>query len=77
VHAVGMVECELGTNRCAAGVARDVGAAHTEPLEERRGICGVVSDAHRRRGVGAADPTPLVVADQLVAVGQRGLRKER
>src|SRR5712691_3613620 len=46
-------------------------------VEERRGVGGVVRDAHWRRGVGAADPTPLVVSDQLVAVGQRRFRKER
>ena len=61
----------------AAGVAGDVGARHSEMVEERRGVGGVVGDAHRRRGVGAADPTPLVVSDQLVAVGQRRFGQER
>ena len=71
VHRLGMVEGQLGGDRRAAGVAGDVGAPHTEVVEQRRGVGGVVGDAHRRRGVRAADPTPLVVADQLVAVGQR------
>ena len=71
VHGLGMVEGQLGGDRRAAGVAGDVGARHAEVVEERGRVGGVVRDAHRRRGVGAADPTALVVADQLVAVGQR------
>ena len=77
VHLLGVVEGQLGCDRRAGGVARDVGAPHTEVLEQRRGVGGVIGDAHRRRGVRAADPTPLVVADELVAVGQRRLWKER
>ena len=73
VHGLGMVERQLGGDRGAARVAGDVGARHAEVVEERGGVGGVVGDAHRGWGVGAADPTPLVVADQLVAVGQRRL----
>ena len=71
VHLLGVVEGQLGCDRRAGGVARDVSAPHTEMVEQRGGVGGVVRDAHRRRGVGAADPAALVVADQLVAVGQR------
>ncbi len=77
VHLLGVVEGQLGCDRRAGGVARDVSAPHTELLEQRRGVGGVIGDAHRRRSVGAADPTPLVVPDQLVAVGQCRLCKER
>jgi hypothetical protein len=42
-------------------------------VEQRGGVGGVVRDADWRRGVGAANPTPLVVADELVAVGERRL----
>ena len=77
VHLLGVVEGQLGRDRRAAGVARDVGAPHTEMVEQRGSVGGVVRDAHRRRRVGAADPTPLVVADQLVAVGQRRFCEER
>src|SRR5215211_3607359 len=58
-------------------MARDVSAAHIEVLEQRRGVRGVLCDAHRRWSVRAADPTPLVVPDQLVTACQRRLRKER
>ena len=51
--------------------------AHSEMVEERRGVGGVVGDAHGRGSVGAADPTPLVVPDELIAVGERGFRHER
>ena len=71
VHGLGMVECQLGSDRRAAGVAGDVGARNSEMVQERCGVGGVVRDAHWRRGVGAADPAPLVVSDQLVVVGQR------
>jgi hypothetical protein len=70
VHGVGLVERELRGDRRAARVARDVSARHAEMPEQRRGIGRVVADAHRRRRVGAARPTPLVVPDQLVA-GER------
>ena len=74
---LGVVEGQLGGDRRAAGVAGDVRARHAEMVEERGGVGGVVRDAHRPRGVGAADPATLVVADQLVAVGQRRFREER
>src|SRR6188472_338133 len=72
-----MVECQLGGNRRAARVARNVDAWQTEVVKERRGVGSVVGDAHRRRSVRAADPAPLVVSDQLVAVGQRRFFEER
>ena len=77
VHLLGVVEGQLGSDRRAGRVAGDVGAPHTEVLEQRRGVGGVIADAHRRRGVRAAHPAPLVVPDQLVAVCQRRLWKER
>jgi hypothetical protein len=46
-------------------------------VEERRGVIRVVRDAHRWRGMGAADPTTLVIPDQLVPAGQGLLRQER
>jgi hypothetical protein len=58
-------------------MARDVSAPHTEVREQRRGVGGVLSYAHRRWSVRAPDPTPLVVPDQLVTVRQRRLWKER
>ena len=77
MHGVGVVKGELGGDCCAAGVAGDVGAPHAEVGEERCGVGGVVGDAHWWRGVGAADPTALVVSDQLVAVGQCRFCEER
>jgi hypothetical protein len=71
VHGLRAVERHLGSDHRAGGVAGDMGARHSQPVEERRRVGGVVRHAHRRRGRGAADPTPLVVADQPVAVGQR------
>src|SRR4051812_43817287 len=56
---------------------RDVSAPQTEVLEQRRSVGGVLCDAHWRWSVRAADPTPLVVSDQLVAVGQCRLWQER
>jgi hypothetical protein len=76
VHVVRVVEGQLGSDRRAGGVADDVRAPHSEVLEQRRGVGGVLCDAHRRWRVRAADPTPLVVTDQLVAVGQRRLTHE-
>ena len=49
----------------------------TEMVEQRRGVGGVVGDAHRRRGVCASDPAALVVADELVAVGERRFCEQR
>ena len=72
-----MVECQLHGDRRAAGVAGDVGAPHAEMVEQRRGVGGVVGDAHRRRGVRASDPTALVIPDELVAVGERRFREQR
>ena len=77
MHLLGVVEGQLGSDRRAGGMARDVSAPHTEVLEQRRGVGGVLSYAHRRWSVRAADPTALVVPDQLVTVGQRRLWKER
>ena len=68
VHLLGVVEGQLGSDRRAGGMARDVSAPHTEVLEQRRGVGGVLSYAHRRWSVRAADPTALVVSDQLVTV---------
>ena len=58
-------------------MARDVRAAHAEVVEQRRGVGGVLCDAHRRWSVRAANPAPLVVSDQLVIVCQRRLWQER
>jgi hypothetical protein len=58
-------------------VAGDVGAPQTELVEQRGGVRGVVRDAHRRRGVRAADPAALVVADELVVVGERRFCDQR
>ena len=77
MHGRGVVEGQLGRDGRATGVAGHVGAGHAEVVEERGGVGGMVRDGHGRRGVGAADPTPLVVADQLVAVGQRRFGEER
>jgi hypothetical protein len=71
VHGLGLVERELDGDRRAARVARDVSPRHAEMPEQRRGIGRVVADAHRRRRVGTAGPTPLVVADQLAAGKRR------
>ena len=43
MHGLGMVECQLGRDRRAAGVAGDVGARHAQVVEERRGVGGVVA----------------------------------
>ena len=75
MHALGMVERQLGATAAPLEWPGDVGARHAEVVEERGGVGGVVRDAHRRLGVGAADPAALVVPDQLVAVGQRRLRR--
>ena len=75
--AVGLVEGELGGDGGAAGVADDVGAGDTEVVEQRGGVGGVVGHADRRRRVGAAHPAPLVVADQLVALVERRLGRQR
>ena len=77
VDRLGMVECQLGGDLRARGVTCDVSAPQTEMLEERRSVGGVVSNGHRRRSVGAADPAALVVSNQLVAVGKLRYRKER
>ena len=77
VHVLGVVECQLRGDRRAAGVAGDVGGSHAEMVEQRRGVGGVVGDAHRRRGVGASEPAALVVADELVAVGERRFCEQR
>jgi hypothetical protein len=37
----------LGSDRRAAGVAGDMGARHSEMVEDRRGVGGVASDADR------------------------------
>src|SRR3954465_848574 len=76
VHLLGVVEGQLGSDRRAGGMARDVSAPHTEVLEQRRGVGGMLSYAHRRWSVRAANPTPLVVSDQLVTVCQRRLWQE-
>jgi hypothetical protein len=47
VHGLGMVECQLGGGRRAAGVAGDVGARHSPMVEDRRGVGGVAPDADR------------------------------
>ena len=52
-------------------------ALHPEMIEECGSVVGVVHDAHRPHGVGAADPATLVVADQLVAIGQLRFCDER
>ena len=70
-----MVKCKLGGDHRAGGVAGDVGAGHSQMVEDRRRVGGMVCDADRRRGVGAADPAPLVISDQLVPVGQRRFGK--
>ena len=70
MNRLGMVEGQLGGDRRAARVADDVGAPHTEGVEQRGSVGGVIADAHRRRGVRALDPAALVVPDQLVAVGE-------
>ena len=77
VHGVGVVECELGGGVRAGGVAGDVGARQAEVVKECRGVGGVVGDGHWRRGGAAAGPTPLVVADQLVAVSQCRFGQQR
>jgi hypothetical protein len=58
-------------------VACDVDTRQTETVEEGCGVGGVVGDAHRRRGMCAADPPPLVVSDQLVLVRERRFCNER
>src|SRR4051812_48287455 len=55
----------------------DMRPPHPEVIEQRRGVGGVGAYAHGRWSVRAADPTPLVVSDQLVAVRQRRLGEER
>ncbi len=77
VHALGIVERQLGGDRRAAGVTCNVGAPQAEAVEERRGVGSVVGDAHRGRGVRAAGPAPLVVPDELVVVGQCRFLDER
>lgn len=75
-HGAGMVQAELRGNRGAAGVTGDVGGRHREVVQEGSGVGGVNGDGHRPRRARAADPAPLVVADQLVPVGQRRLGHE-
>jgi hypothetical protein len=77
MHLLWVVEGQLGSDRCAGGMAHDVNAPHPEVVEQRRGVGGVLSYAHRRWSVRAANPTPLVVPDQLVVMCQRRLWKER
>ena len=74
---LGVVEGQLGRDRPTAGVAGDVSAPHTEMIEECGSVGGVIHDAHRPHGAGAADPTTLVVPDQLVAAGQLRFGDER
>jgi hypothetical protein len=76
VHDLGVVEGELGADCRTAGMAGDVGARDSEVVEECRGVRSVIRDGHRGWGMRAADPTSLVVADELVAVGQRRLRQQ-
>ena len=65
-----MVEGQLGCDRRAGGMPHDVSAPYTELVEQSGSVGGVVPDAHRRWGVRAADPAPLVVPDQLVTADQ-------
>ena len=73
VHDLRTVERQLQDDRPTVGVADDVRAPDTQVVEQATGVRGVVGDAHRRRGVGAPGPTPPVVSDQLMAVGERRL----
>ena len=77
MHGLGMFEGQLGGDRRAGRVADDVGVPHTQRVEQRGGVGGMVCDGYRRRGVRAPDPAALVVADQLVAVGERRFREQR
>ena len=54
-----------------------MGAPDADLVEQRRGVGGVVGDADRRRGVGASEPAAPVIADQLVAVGERRFCQQR
>ncbi|WP_406180858.1 hypothetical protein [Streptomyces sp. NBC_01006] len=46
-------------------------------VEQRDGIGDVVGDGDLPEGVGAAAPAPLVVADELVALGECRFGHER
>ena len=70
MHLLGVVESQLGCDRRAGRVPRDVSAPDTEMVEQSGSVGGVVFHGHGRRGVRATDPAPLVVPDQLVMVGQ-------
>ena len=72
-----MVQRQLGGDRSAAGVSRDVGLADPEVVEQGRGVGRVVGDADRSWSAGAADPATLVVADQLVTVGEDRFCQQR
>jgi hypothetical protein len=76
VHDLGTVERELKDDRPTVGVAGDVRAPDIQVVEQATGVRGVVCDAHRRESVGAPGPTPPVVPDHAVAVGQRRLGEE-
>ena len=73
LNALGALERELERHRGAARVADDMCARDAEVVEERRGVGRVVGDADRRRCVRAPRPAALVIRDQPVAGGQRGL----
>ena len=66
----GFVERQLGGDGRAAGVADDMSPGDPQVIEQRGGVGGVVGHTHRAGGVRAAHPPPLVVADQLVALGE-------
>jgi hypothetical protein len=72
-----VLERELGRDRRAARVAGDVRASDAQVREQGRRVGRVVGHADRRRRMGAARPTPLVIANELVALGQRGFAHER
>ena len=66
----GFVEGQLGGDGRAAGVAHHMSPGDSQVIEQRSGVGGVVGHAHRAGGVRAAHPPALVVADQLVALGE-------
>ena len=66
-----MVKRQLGRDRRAAGMARNVGARHSEVVEECRRVGGVFDATQKRSGDWGIGGNPLTTADvKNLAAGQ-------
>src|SRR5215203_2775027 len=76
VHDVRAVDGELESDNCACRVTCYMGTTDAQMTEERRRVGRMLGEANRPRARRAADLSPLVVPDQVVAPDQRLLKEE-